>query len=86
MPHGGTGAGTTGGRGMFGIQVGYQIRMPYCMVAVLATNLAPNMGQYLPPSANGAFLVTKMEPSIGLSRATAFITCHIEKSSKVSLF
>jgi hypothetical protein len=33
-------------------------------VAVLNTNMAPNMGQFLPPSVNAAFLDTKMVPSI----------------------
>lgn len=64
MLRGGTGAGITGGRGMFGIQAGYQFRMPNCVVAVLATNLVPNMGQFLPPSINGAFLGTKLVPSM----------------------
>jgi hypothetical protein len=31
-------------------------------VAVSATNLVPNMGQFLPPSVNGAFWGTKMAP------------------------
>lgn len=64
MPHGGTGAGTTGGRGMFGIQAGNQFWMPNCMAAVLATNLVPYMGSFLPPSTNGAYLGTKMAPSM----------------------
>jgi hypothetical protein len=34
---------------MFGIQSGQPFGMPNCMVAVLATNLVPNMGQFLPP-------------------------------------
>jgi hypothetical protein len=34
------------------------------MVAVLDTNLVPKMGTFLPPSANGAFLGTKMVPSM----------------------
>lgn len=37
------------------------------MVAVLVTNLVPNMGQFLPPSINGAYLGTKMVPSVFLS-------------------
>jgi len=34
------------------------------MVAVLDTNLAPKMESFLPPSVNGAFLSTKMVPSM----------------------
>jgi hypothetical protein len=34
------------------------------MVAVLDTNLVPKMGSFLPLSTNGAFLGTKMVPSM----------------------
>ena len=64
MPRGGTGAGAIGGRGLVGSQAGHSFGILKCMVAVLDTNLAPNMGSYLPPSVNDAFLGTKMVPSM----------------------
>ena len=43
------------------------------MVAVLDTNLVPKMGSNLPPSVNGAFLGTKMVPSMRHCPVLAFL-------------